>query len=172
LLSSGGGCAPDEPVSSAAAARQGNPVAGAGLVSSRSEPRQPSFKKRARLLLAEDNPTLRSIVATLLEGEGYETLLAANGEEAMRLAMEQLDSLDLLLTDDQMPGMNGYELIRVLKSIRPDLRVIVMSGSGVPAAAPDAAILLKPFAFDELLRLIVSELAGAGGRRVPPWPKL
>ena len=115
--------------------------------------------KSARLLVAEDDPTLRSLVATLLEEEGYETLQAADGEDALRLAMQHLHSLDLLLTDDRMPGMNGYELTRVLKSIRPDLKVIVMSGSGdIVAAVPDAAILLKPFALEELSRLIASQL--------------
>ena len=117
----------------------------------------------ARLLVAEDDQTLRSLVATMLEKEGYEALQASNGEEAMRLAMQHLASLDLVLTDEHMPGMNGYELTRVLKSIRPDLKVIVMSGSGdIAAAVPDAAILLKPFTFEELARLIASQLRGAG----------
>lgn len=119
--------------------------------------------KPARVLVAENDPSLRSIVATLLEGEGYETFQAADGEDALRLAMQHLHSLDLLLTDDRMPGMNGHELTRVLKSIRPDLKVIVMSGSvDIAAAEPDAAILLKPFALEELSRLIASQLTGTG----------
>jgi DNA-binding NtrC family response regulator len=104
----------------------------------------------------------------MLEAEGYETLQAANGEEALRLGLQHLHSLDLLLTADRMRGMNGYELTRVLKSIRPDLKVIVMSGSGdIPAAVPDAAILLKPFRLDELSRLIASQLRGAGDSDKP-----
>jgi len=115
---------------------------------------------------------LRSIVATLLEEEGYETLLAADGEEAMRLPMQHLDSLDLLLTDDHMPGLNGYELTRVLRSIRPDLKVIVMSGSAADArAVPDLSILLKPFTLEALSGLVASHLRG-GGLRLPPWPEL
>lgn len=99
----------------------------------------------------------------MLEGEGYETLRAADGEDALRLGMQQLHSLDLLLTDDRMTGMNGYELVRVLKSIRPDLKVIVMSGGGDGTAdVPDAVILPKPFAFDELSRLVASQLKGVG----------
>jgi DNA-binding NtrC family response regulator len=96
------------------------------------------------------------------EGEGYETLQAANGEEALRPAMQHLHSLDLLLTDERMPGMNGYELTRVLKAVRPELKVIVMSGTGDVAVPPDAVILLKPFALEELSRLVGSQLKGAG----------
>jgi two-component system cell cycle sensor histidine kinase/response regulator CckA len=125
-------------------------------------------EKPARLLVAENDPTLRSIVATLLEGEGYETLQAVDGEDALRLAMQHLHSLDLLLTDERMPGMNGHELVRVLKSIRPNLKVIVMSGSGdIAAAVPDAVVLLKPFALEELSRLIASQLKGAGNSDKP-----
>lgn len=132
-----------------------------------------SSKNRTRILVAEDNPVLRSLVATMLEGDGYETLQAADGEEAIRLAMQHLDSLDLLLTDDRMPGLNGCELTRVLRSIRPDLKVIVMSGGApVGVALREAPILLKPFTLEELLRLVASQLRGAGARREPPWPEL
>jgi CheY-like chemotaxis protein len=62
-----------------------------------------------------------------------------------------------------MPGMNGYELTRVLRSIRADLKVIVMSGSAdIAEVLPDAVILLKPFALEELSRLVTSQLKGAG----------
>jgi FixJ family two-component response regulator len=55
--------------------------------------------------------------------------------------------------------MNGYELTRLLKSVRSDLNVIVMSGSGdIAAAVPDAAMLLKPFTLEELSRLIATQL--------------
>jgi CheY-like chemotaxis protein len=134
-----------------------------GSVSARSKPIPYPSQKPARLLLAEDDPTLRSLIATMLEGEGYETLQATDGEEAVRLAMQHLHALDLLLTDDRMPGMNGYELTRVLRSIRADLKVIVMSGSAdIAGALSDAVILLKPFALEELSRLVTSQLKGAG----------
>jgi len=90
-------------------------------------------------------------------------LQAADGEEAMRLAMQYLHSLDLLLTDDRMPGMNGYDLMRVVRAIRPDLKVILMSGSASTTAdVLDAVILLKPFAFEELSHLVARQLEGAG----------
>lgn len=97
----------------------------------------------------------------MLEGEGYETLQAADGEEALRLAMQHLHSLALVLTDDRMPGLTGYELTRVLRAIRPDLKVIVMSGRGDIVAVPEAVILLKPFALEDLSPLVASHLKGA-----------
>ena len=105
---------------------------------------------------------LRSLVSTALERAGYETLEAADGEEALRLATRHLQSLDLLLTDDRMPGMSGWELTRVLKALRPDLRVIVMSGSeSVGPLAPGVVMLLKPFTLETLWTRVASHLDGA-----------
>jgi CheY-like chemotaxis protein len=124
------------------------------------------------VLVAEDDPTLRSLIAMGLEKDGYELLEAADGEEAMRLGERHLDSVDLLLTDDRMPGVNGHELTRTLRSIRPDLKVIVMSGTAADEpAAPDLPTLLKPFTLQELSLLVASQLHGGTGRRLPPWPE-
>ena len=134
-----------------------------GSVSARSKPIPYPSQKPARLLLVEDDPTLRSLIARMLEEEGYETLQATDGEEAMRLAMQHLHALDLMLTDDRMRGISGYELTRVLRSFRADLKVIVMSGiADIAEVLPDAVVLLKPFALEELSRLVASELKRAG----------
>ena len=105
---------------------------------------------------------LRSLFAPAVERAGYETLQAADGEEAFRLATRHLQSLDLLLTDDRMPGMNGWELTRVLKALRPDLKVIVMSANRSEGLlAPGVVRLLKPFTLDTLWTLVASRLDGA-----------
>jgi CheY-like chemotaxis protein len=128
------------------------------------DPSQSSLQIPARLLVAEDHTMLRSLFATALEREGYETLQAADGEEALRLATRDLHSLDLLLTDDRMPGMNGWELTRVLKALRPDLKVIVMSAHGSEdLLAPGVVMLLKPFTLNTLRSLVASQLDGAEG---------
>lgn len=83
---------------------------------------------RLTVLIAEDEPALRNLVASTLKAEGYGLLLAGSAEEAMRLAAEHSGRIDLLLTDAIMPGRSGFDLANALIADRPDLPVIVMSG--------------------------------------------
>ena len=68
----------------------------------------------ARILIVEDHPLSRALVMDLLEPEGYEMLQAQTAEEGMRLAREQRP--DLILMDFRLPGMNGVDAARTLKS--------------------------------------------------------
>jgi len=80
-----------------------------------------------RVLLAEDDTLLANTVDDFLSDEGFTVALAADG----RLALERAKSLafDVLLTDIRMPNLDGIQLIRRLRTIRPDLPVVVMSGN-------------------------------------------
>ncbi|MBL9135071.1 MAG: PAS domain S-box protein [Verrucomicrobiales bacterium] len=90
-----------------------------------------------RILLVEDEPTLRHAVAHVLERQGFQVLQAGEGKEALRLWDAPVSNVDLLLTDVVMPeGMDGLELARLLRRSRPDLPVILMTGY--------SAELLKP----------------------------
>jgi PAS domain S-box-containing protein len=80
-----------------------------------------------RVLLVEDDATVRALVLKVLEASGYESVSAASPVEALRLAPE-LAPVDLILTDLVMPGMNGMELVGRLRQRWPDARVLVMSG--------------------------------------------
>jgi two-component system, cell cycle sensor histidine kinase and response regulator CckA len=80
------------------------------------------------ILLAEDDPSVRSLVHDELRKLGYKVVEAKNGIEACLLATQQAGTLDLLLTDMVMPGMGGRELAQHLASLKPDLRVLFMSG--------------------------------------------
>jgi len=87
----------------------------------------------------------------VLERAGYRVLVAAGGAEALDLAERYAGPIHLLLTDVVMPGMNGRELMRRLAPLRPDLRVLYMSGYADEAVAqhgvldPGTAFLQKPF---------------------------
>ena len=108
------------------------------------------------VLLAEDEQLVRQLVAETLERLGYSVLAAANGVEAL----EQLDahdgSVDLLLTDVVMPGMNGRELAKLVRERRPETRVLFMTGYAEDAVTsdgvlqPGAELLEKPFAAADL----------------------
>jgi PAS domain S-box-containing protein len=80
------------------------------------------------ILLAEDNEMVREFASFMLEELGYHVLAAVNPDRCVELAKGYQGSINLLLTDVIMPGMNGRELFELLKEIRTDLRVLYMSG--------------------------------------------
>ena len=81
------------------------------------------------VLLAEDEPLVRSMVATVLRDRGYEVLEASNGEEALRMVQKHgPEGIELLLTDVVMPQMSGWELVEKLHATHPDIKVLFTSG--------------------------------------------
>jgi PAS domain S-box-containing protein len=80
------------------------------------------------LLVVEDDDAVRSLTASVLEGGGYRVLAAADGGEALRMAEGRESRIALLLTDVILPGMNGRQVAGALRHLRPDLRVLFMSG--------------------------------------------
>jgi two-component system cell cycle sensor histidine kinase/response regulator CckA len=100
------------------------------------------------LLLVEDNDAVRTLARDALTRYGYEVLEAANGAEALLIATSQLDRIQLVLTDVVMPVMGGRELVARLTALRPDLKVVFMSGyttEAVVAEGVSSAFLQKPF---------------------------
>ena len=76
--------------------------------------------------MVEDDAAVRKMVAQILATSGYQVIEAQNAIEALELG--QQDAIDLLLTDVVMPKMSGPELVEALERIRPDLKVLFMSG--------------------------------------------
>lgn len=124
------------------------------------------------ILLVEDDTSVRTLVRDELRKLGYKVLEAKNGVEACLVASQQVGSLHLLLTDMVMPGMGGRELAQNLSVIKPDLRILFMSGYtddvGILAGHDDgaSAFLQKPFT-PEMLARTVRTLLDA----VVPTPK-
>ncbi|MBN1948025.1 MAG: PAS domain S-box protein [Bradymonadales bacterium] len=124
---------------------------------------------RERILLVEDNETVRQVTRLMLERQGYQVLAAEGPIQAIALFEQEQRSVDLLLTDVVMPGMNGRELFESLGKGNPSLKVLFMSGydPGVVTnhgiANGEACFLQKPFtaaALAEKIRLAL-------GRRHP-----
>ncbi|MBU1611192.1 MAG: response regulator, partial [Proteobacteria bacterium] len=84
---------------------------------------------KARIILAEDDSSIRKLLAGVLTGQGYEVEAVEHGGLALEL-VESGQSFDLVITDIQMPVMNGLELIAILSESRPDLPVVVVTGYG------------------------------------------
>ncbi|MGH7526451.1 MAG: response regulator, partial [Gemmatimonadales bacterium] len=125
------------------------------------------------VLVAEDEPGVRSPVRRILAAHGYRVLDAPTGMGALEAAEQHQGRIDLLLTDVVMPGMNGGELARRLRGVRPQCRVLYMSGYSTEAVAtqgvltPGAAFLQKPFSVEELV-LRVREVLDSPLTDAPP----
>ena len=109
------------------------------------------------VLLVEDEPQVRDLVLSVLQSRGYQVLCADNGTEAVRLEENHPARIHLMITDVVMPGMSGRELAEHMLSLRPELKVLFMSGYTDDAVlrhgvtAPGSAFLQKPFALEDLL---------------------
>lgn len=85
-----------------------------------------------RILLADDDATIREVLRMLLEDEGYEVLEAVDGEDALRIF--QLHPFDLLVCDVFMPGKDALQIIPALRRENPKLKIIAISGGGYNGA--------------------------------------
>jgi len=114
----------------------------------------------ASILLVEDSPTVRYIVAKSLTNEGHEVITAGDGEEAVRMAQSNLPNLIIL--DVILPKLNGFQVCRVLKSSKNTANIPVVM---LTAKAKDSdrkwgieqgadAYLIKPFKDQDLFEIV------------------
>ena len=113
---------------------------------------------KRRILLVEDDEIFLRPLQRTLEVAGYEVLVVASGEDGIDLL--KTEDVDLVLTDKRLPGMDGVELARRLKTEHADLAVVVMTAYGTIESAVDAMrlgaedYLVKPFDVAELLVVV------------------
>ncbi|HTG00516.1 MAG TPA: PAS domain S-box protein, partial [Nitrospirota bacterium] len=116
------------------------------------------------ILLAEDNISVRQMITTALRNFGYRVIEAVDGTEVVKKFSENGRDVNLVLMDGIMPGLNGKEAFRKIRELRPDMRVLFMSGypedvftvNGVPEKGID--FIQKPLSLVDLLRKIREEL--------------
>lgn len=120
------------------------------------------------VLVAEDEPGVRTTVTRYLERHAWTVLTAEDGLAALQLLERNADQLDVLLTDVRMPGMDGRALAAAARRIRPDLPIVTMSGyvhgADVPKSGEFRHFLQKPFAMGDLTSALdnaVQEALGA-----------
>jgi CheY-like chemotaxis protein len=122
----------------------------------------------ARILIAEDEPDIRELVAFTLRFAGHEVTSTSNGEEAVQMASKLIP--DLVLMDVRMPRMTGYDACRVMKAspALKDIPVVFLSAKGQESeiatgmAVGAEEYLLKPFAPDQLTDRVKAILAKFG----------
>ncbi len=122
-----------------------------------------------KILIAEDEPDIRELVALILQLDGHEVVQARDGQEAVEMARTARP--DLILMDVRMPRMTGYEACEVLKGdpATANIPVVFLSAKGQAGEieagyrAGAAAYLLKPFDAEDLLAQVQQLLAQAQG---------
>ena len=119
--------------------------------------------RSATLLIIEDEERMRRLLELVLQQEGYDLLLAASGEEGIKLLSEHSE-LDLVLTDLQLGKLSGLDVLEETKKTRPDVPVLIVTGYGTVKSAVEAMrkgaydYISKPVDHDELKILIARAL--------------
>ncbi len=117
---------------------------------------------KARILIVDDEKNIVSSLTGILVDEGYEVAETGDGIEA--LEMIQADPPDLVLLDIWLPGMDGIEVLKTVKSYRPEIEILIMSGHGTIDTAVKATklgcqgFIEKPFSLDQITQSIAEVL--------------
>ncbi|UFX46243.1 response regulator [Bradyrhizobium sp. 41S5] len=118
-----------------------------------------------RVLIADDEDSMRSLVARAIAMDGHETVTAQDGAEALEMLTRDEGAFDLLLTDIQMPIMDGIALALTAARDFPELKILLMTGfahqreraSGLEAIVHD--VVTKPFSIADIRTAVADALA-------------
>jgi DNA-binding NtrC family response regulator len=127
------------------------------------------------ILLVEDDPGVRELVGSMLTAQGYSVLISKNPQDVGTICERHLGKIHLLLTDLILPGMSGRDVAKLVASLRPDVRVLFMSGytddSLIHSHGFDKsfAFLQKPFS-SVTLAAKIREVLDADGSNQPLEP--
>ncbi len=117
---------------------------------------------KKKLLIVDDQNGIRILLMEVFSSEGYDTFQAANGKLALELVLNE--SPDLVLLDMKIPGMDGLEILKRIKEINTDIKVIMMTAYGeldMIKEATDLGALMhftKPFDIDEMRVAVNTQL--------------
>ena len=132
-------------------------------IAARAERTVPPMGHGETILVVDDEAAIRSLATDILRMSGYEVLTAANGARAVLLCEQHQEKISLMITDMDMPVMDGATAIRVVATVAPKIRIIATSGTD-PASLASVLLLPgisgtlhKPYSADELLQ-VVSEV--------------
>jgi CheY-like chemotaxis protein len=130
----------------------------------RLEPRMANIERRQHgtetVLLVEDDAPVRDLAVCVLESRGYRVLAAGDGLQALQFGKQHDGAIHLLLADVVLPHMSGRELAEQLRSARPEMRALYMSGYTDDAIvqhgvlAPGVVFLPKPFTSEDLTQMV------------------
>jgi DNA-binding response OmpR family regulator len=124
----------------------------------------------ARVLVIDDELATVDLLSAVLSDSGYEVVSALNGSDGLMLA--QIERPDVVLLDLEMPGLAGFDVLRRVRTVRPDLPVIIVSGQAdlnltrATLALGAVAYVPKPFDPEDVVRVVAAALTNrpASGR--------
>ena len=129
---------------------------------------QPTWKADQLVLVVDDDPGVRDLALDILSRVGLRVMTAEDGREGLRLFREHAEDISLVLLDRTMPVMGGLETFYELLKIRPDVKVLLVSGYSEERAAAEltgselAGFLQKPFLPDRLIELVREAVSDDG----------
>lgn len=108
------------------------------------------------IMVVDDEPDLRHSIRLYFEDMGTKVIEASDGDDALDKQDKYEGRIDLLLTDVRMPGMSGARLAELWQGVRPDSRILLMSGypKGTDSTAQIDAFLAKPIDYEGMTKLI------------------
>ena len=120
-----------------------------------------------KILLIDDDNTVRRLSKVMLENYGYRVISATNGLEGISVFNQHEETISLVISDIDMPYMDGLEVAATLRRKRPSLPVILISGSGEPeelagVVRDGVGFLIKPYTVEGLVRIVGRHVGGAG----------
>ena len=127
---------------------------------------------KTTILVVDDEETIRSLIKQIMQDAGYDVTTAANGEEALNILSQQKErSPDLVILDIMMPGLNGLEVLDIIRG-RFDIPVIMLTAKQAVTTVRDALdigaddYVRKPFRTTELVARVKAKLRRAGLKQV------
>lgn len=120
----------------------------------------------AKILVIDDQESMRSIISQMLRDKGHQVTTADDGEEGLKLFEQEAAAYDLVLADVNMPGLDGFELLRTIKSKHPRKPVILLTGVNEDAAQymgkehKADGVIKKPFQVEETVKQIEKVISG------------
>jgi CheY-like chemotaxis protein len=116
---------------------------------------KPAPPDKLSVLLVDDEPAFRSLIAATLSQDGYHVIEAGDGEEAVA-AIQKIKRVDLVVTDIRMPFVDGVTMARTLRQAQPGVPVLFITGypSDIGMPVPNSFMLSKPFLRQELMEAV------------------
>jgi hypothetical protein len=115
--------------------------------------------EKKKILVAEDNESLRELLELILSDCGFQVVVAVDGAEGLDLFTEKKEEIHLVISDIVMPRMNGIEMTKRIRAIVPNVRAILCSGDFPPEWRKELEdlkvdFLAKPFSPDDLIKKV------------------
>jgi CheY-like chemotaxis protein len=116
----------------------------------------------SRILVVDDEPMVRALIARVLTDEGYEVVAVANGQAALDAARGAGVGFDLIITNNYMPGLSGPELIAQVRKDFPDIPILhvddITRRGRIPPLPSDIPTIYKPFSIAALKAAVLGQL--------------